>query len=102
MGRRTEMAYKAESPGKLARHNEALDSGDTVNAAVVSPQFTSLFGEICSACTWSMSFGSLNEARVERLGQPQDPTAWGRGASGEMPEVSGQKSAEVIVAKRLP
>jgi len=26
--------YKAESLGKLAQHNEALGSGDTVNAAV--------------------------------------------------------------------
>jgi hypothetical protein len=35
MSRRTEIAYKAQSPGKLAQHNEALDSGDRVNAAVV-------------------------------------------------------------------
>jgi hypothetical protein len=35
MSRRTETAYKAQSPGKLAPHNEALDSGDRVNAAVV-------------------------------------------------------------------
>ena len=35
MSRRTEMAYKAQSPGKLAQHNEAPDSGDRVNAAVV-------------------------------------------------------------------
>jgi hypothetical protein len=47
MSRRTEMAYKAESPGELAPHNEAPGSGDTVNAAVVSPQFTFLSGEIC-------------------------------------------------------
>ena len=33
-GRRTEIAYKAESLGKLAQHNEALGSRDTVNAAV--------------------------------------------------------------------
>jgi hypothetical protein len=33
--------------------------------------------------------------------KPQDPTAWGGGASGEMPEVTGQKSAEVRVAKCL-
>ena len=44
------MAYKAESPGKSARHDEAQGSGDTVNAAVVSPQFTSLSGEICPSC----------------------------------------------------
>jgi len=27
--------YKATSKGELAKHNEALDSGDRVNAAVV-------------------------------------------------------------------
>ena len=47
MSRRTEMAYKAQSPGKLAPHNEALDSGDRVNAAVVQRKFTFLSGEIC-------------------------------------------------------
>jgi hypothetical protein len=41
------MAYKAESPGKSAPHNEAPDSGDTVNAAEVKQQFTFLSGEIC-------------------------------------------------------
>jgi len=32
--RETETAYKGESPGKSARYDNALDSGDTVNAAV--------------------------------------------------------------------
>nr|CBX30447.1 unknown protein [uncultured Desulfobacterium sp.]CBX30927.1 unknown protein [uncultured Desulfobacterium sp.] len=35
MSRRTETAYKAQSPGELAPHNKAQDSGDRVNAAVV-------------------------------------------------------------------
>ncbi len=35
MSRRTETAYKAQSPGELAQRNEAPDSGDRVNAAVV-------------------------------------------------------------------
>ena len=35
MSRRTETAYKAQSPGKLAQHNKAPGSGDRVNAAVV-------------------------------------------------------------------
>jgi len=35
MSRRTEIAYKAKSPGKLAQHNEAQGSGDMVNATVV-------------------------------------------------------------------
>jgi hypothetical protein len=34
MNRRTEMAYKAEPPGKSAQHDKALDSGGTVNAAI--------------------------------------------------------------------
>ena len=33
VSRRTETAYKAQSPGELAQHNEASDSGDRVNAA---------------------------------------------------------------------
>jgi hypothetical protein len=32
---RTKTAYKVQSPGKLAQHNEAPGSGDRVNAAVV-------------------------------------------------------------------
>ena len=35
MSRQTETAYKAKSPGKLAQPNEAMGSGDMVNAAVV-------------------------------------------------------------------
>ena len=50
MSRRTETAYKAQSPGKSAQHDEAQDSGDRVNAAVVWRKFTSLSGEICLAC----------------------------------------------------
>jgi hypothetical protein len=47
MSRRTETAYKAQSPGKLAPHDETLDSGDRVNAAAVQRKFTFLSGEIC-------------------------------------------------------
>jgi len=70
MSRRTEIAYKAQSPGKVAQHTEAQDSGDRVNAAVVSPQFTSLSGEICSTGIRlvSLQFGSLTEAHTERCG----------------------------------
>ena len=35
MSRRTETAYKTKFQGELAQHNEALGSGDMVNAAVV-------------------------------------------------------------------
>ena len=44
----TEIAYKAQSPGKSATHEEAQGSGDRVNAAVASWQFTFLSGEIYS------------------------------------------------------
>jgi hypothetical protein len=47
MSRRKETAYKAQSPGKLAPHDETLDSGDRVNAAAVQRKFTFLSGEIC-------------------------------------------------------
>ena len=35
MSRRTEIAYKAQSPGKSAPHDESLGLGDRVNAAVM-------------------------------------------------------------------
>jgi hypothetical protein len=47
MSRQTGTAYKAQFPGKVARHTKALGSGDRVNAAVVERKFTSLSGEIC-------------------------------------------------------
>jgi hypothetical protein len=46
-GRRTEIAYKAQSPGKLAPRNKTQGSGDRVNAAVVQRKFTFLSGEAC-------------------------------------------------------
>ena len=49
MRRRTETRYKAEEPGEAAQHVEALDSGSTVDRALVQRQFTFLFGEACSA-----------------------------------------------------
>jgi len=101
MSRRTETAYKAQSPGELARHSEAPDSGDRVNAAVVSPQFTSLSGEICSTGIRSvpLQFGSLTEAQLERVGCATEPYRMNRGAPpGAILEVIEQKSAEAIVA----
>jgi hypothetical protein len=50
VGRRTEMSYKAESPGKSAQHDKAPDSGDTVNDAVVQRKITFLSGEACFSC----------------------------------------------------
>ncbi len=60
MSRRTEIAYKAQSPGKSAQHDKAPDSGDRVNAAVVLRQFTFLSGEACPACGQSDSAGCGN------------------------------------------
>jgi hypothetical protein len=45
--RGTEIAYKAQSPGKAAQHVKAQGSGDRVNAAVVQRKFMFLSGEAC-------------------------------------------------------
>jgi hypothetical protein len=67
MSRRTEIAYKAQSPGKSAQHDKAQGLGDRVNAAVVWGKFTFLSGEIClnGVC---LSYGSRTEAHLERDG----------------------------------
>ena len=74
MSRRTEMAYKAQSPGKVARHTKAPGSGDRVNAAVVQRQFTSLSGEICPTGGVSC-YGSWTEAHRESGGTATEPKA---------------------------
>ena len=45
MSLRTETAYKANGPGKVAQHTEAPGSGSGVNAEVVQLQFAFLSGE---------------------------------------------------------
>ena len=72
VSRRTETAYKAQSPGKLAQHNKAQDSGDRVNAAVVQRQFTSLSGEICPNSGVD-HYGSRTEAHRESGGTATEP-----------------------------
>jgi len=42
---RTETAYKADEPGKVAQHTEAQGSSSEVNAEVVQLQFAFLSGE---------------------------------------------------------
>ena len=77
MSRRTETSYKAESPGKLAQHNEAQDSGDTVNGAVVQRQFTHLIrGDLTDRLPQT---ASITIRRNYRSGPPVDqvPTASG-------------------------
>jgi len=56
MSQRTETAYKAKSLGKVAQDIKAQDSGDMVNAVVVSRKITFLSGEICSACVFKNAF----------------------------------------------
>lgn len=46
---RTETAYKADEPGKVAQHTEARGSGSEVNAEVVQLQFAFLSGEVPGA-----------------------------------------------------
>lgn len=72
MGRRTETAYKAQSPGKSAQHDEAQGSGDRVNAAVVQRKFTSLSGEACPTGALS-DYGSRTEDHLERDGEATGP-----------------------------
>ena len=72
MSRRTETSYKAESPGETAQHVKALDSGDTVNGAVVQWKFTFLSGETCFQCGFEsfllilLGFCSTARARKKR------------------------------------
>ena len=42
---RTETAYKADGPGKVAQHTDAQGSGTEVNAEVAQLQFAFLSGE---------------------------------------------------------
>ena len=49
MSLRTETAYKADEPGKVAQHTDAQGSGSEVNAEVAQLQFAFLSGEIPQA-----------------------------------------------------
>jgi hypothetical protein len=123
MSRRIEIAYKAQSPGKSAQHDQAPGSGDRVNAAVAWRQFTFLSGEICPTCGCLTSREHLPVNRP--VGQPvtksrrhpervppeaetrnkEKPNRkverWIQAAAplGATRGVNGQKSAEAIVAK---
>ena len=46
---RTETAYQADEPGKVAQHTDAHGSGSQVNAEVAQLQFAFLSGEILQA-----------------------------------------------------
>ena len=49
MSRRTETAYKAQSPGELAQHNEARDSGDRVVRKIKDKRVLALIGKYLRA-----------------------------------------------------
>ena len=61
--------------GQVSTTYDAPGSGDTVNAAVVSREFTFLSGEICSTGIRlvPLQFRSLTEARVKTPGQATGP-----------------------------
>ena len=67
MSRRTEIAYKAKSPGKAAQDVKALDSGDMVNAAVALRKITILIrGELSNE---HLNNGAHLPAMVDVIGQ---------------------------------
>ena len=96
MSRRTETAYKAKSAGKFAQQNEAHDSVDTVNAAVVWSKFTFLSGETCSTCDRS---GSVRGGNVKN-----DRAGVSRGRSSpprdEGPNIETGKSSRMLSGRR--
>ena len=100
MSRRTETAYKAQSPGKLAQHNKAPGSGDRVNAAVVQRQFTHLIRgdlvEFASAAAMEVGLRPI----LKGMEPPPNPKAKVAAQHTATCVVIGQKSAEAIVAQR--
>ena len=79
MSRRTETAYKAKSPGKIAQDIKAQDSGDMVNAAVAPRKITVLIrGDLPDMHLRIVEASRLVTVRITR-----------------------QKSAEVIVGAEL-
>jgi RNA-directed DNA polymerase len=62
---RTETAYKANGPGKVAQHTEAPGSGPGVKAEAVQLQFVFLSGETSSPGTPTAGSGTTGNRRVE-------------------------------------
>ena len=62
---RTETAYKANGPGKVAPHTEAPGSGPGVKAEVVQLQFAFLSGETSIPGTPATGSGTTGNRRVE-------------------------------------
>jgi len=62
---RTETAYKANGPGKVAQHSKAPGSGSGVNAGVVQLQFAFLSGETSIPGALKLGSGTTGNRRVE-------------------------------------
>ena len=62
---RTETAYKANGPGKVAQHTEAPGSGPGVKAEAVQLQFVFLSGETSIPGTPTAGSGTTGNRRVE-------------------------------------
>ena len=62
---RTETAYKANGPGKVAQHTEAVGAGPGVNAEVVQLQFAFLSGETSIPGNPGTGCGATGNRRVE-------------------------------------
>ena len=107
MSRRTETSYKAQSPGKLAQHNEAPGSGDR------SVTFGDLEWRGCAATVHVLIRGDLAELAsvavmevglrpsLKGLEPPPNPKTASGARYTATCVVIGQKSAEAIVAQRL-
>jgi hypothetical protein len=74
MSRRTETVYKAKSPGKVAPHTKALDSGDMVNAAVAPRKITTLIrGDLSGKRSYIVeascmaTFGMIRQKSAEAI-----------------------------------
>jgi len=62
---RTETAYKADAPGKVAQHTDAQGSGAEVNVEVAQRKFAFLSGETSTPCVPATGSGESGNRSVE-------------------------------------
>ena len=92
MSRRTETAYKAKSPGKVAQDIKAQDSGDMVNAAVAPRKITALIrGDLSSMHVLYVAHLSV---MADVIGQKSAEAIVGDGKRALFREVSPRRRAE--------
>lgn len=100
MSRRTETAYKAKSPGKVAQDIKAQDSGDMVNAAVAPRKITALIrGDLSGMRPLFMKAFCLATSRMIR--QKSAKAIVGDGKRALFREVSPRRRAEHRTGKEL-